>query len=921
MEKTYSPKDIEQHWYSIWEQEGYFSPKQGNGSYCLMLPPPNVTGSLHMGHGFQHTLMDILTRYHRMKGLKVLWQPGTDHAGISTQLVVERQLEAEGTSRKEMTREAFLARVAKWKETSGGTITQQMRRMGTSTDWSRERFTMDQHFSAAVQKVFVQLYDEGLIYRGTRLVNWDPKLGTAVSDLEVVSEEEDGFLWYISYPLVDSSEQVVVATTRPETLLGDTAVAVHPDDARYAHLIGQKVKLPLTERTIPIIADDTIDPEFGTGCVKITPAHDFNDHEIGKRHELPIINIFSKKAMLNKEVPPAYQGMDRFVAREAILKDLSEQGLLVKTVPHRLKVPRGEKSSVVIEPFLTDQWYVKTKPLARPAMEAVRKGDIRIVPENWSKTYFQWMENIEDWCISRQLWWGHRIPAWYDSKGHIYVGYSENDVRFKYNIDKSLPLRQDEDVLDTWFSSALWPFATLGWPEKTPELEQFYPTSVLVTGFDILFFWVARMIMMGLKFTGKVPFKDVVITGLVRDSEGQKMSKTKGNVLDPLDMIDGITLDNLLIKRTESLIPGSNKETIIRQTRKEFPEGIYAYGADALRFTFTAIASTGRNVRFDMGRVEGYHHFCNKLWNAARYVTMNIDEEHIDWEDGAFQYSQADQWILSRLQKTLLVYDNHIQAYRFDLLANAVYDFVWHEYCDWYLELSKIVLHDEKALPPLKRGTRRTLIHVLDTILKMLHPIMPFITEEIWQLINRFTSTNGETILLSPWPEKDASLINEALEEEMEQNKLFIQSVRTIRSEMGIPPGKRIPLFIKNASSQQKERCQTYEAMLVSLCKLSRIHYVEPSQTVPVSASTIIEGMECLIPMAGLINQEVELARLVKELARLEKDIEISKKKLENPDFVERAPEDVVQKQKEKLEELEKTFEKLKKHEELVRVC
>nr|WP_232220439.1 valine--tRNA ligase [Legionella tunisiensis] len=806
MDKTYSPQAIERACYEKWESHHYFEPRGEGKVYCIMLPPPNVTGSLHMGHGFQHTLMDTLIRYKRMQGAKTLWQPGTDHAGISTQLVVERQLDSKGLSRKDMNREEFLEHVWHWKEESGNQITSQMRRIGSSVDWSRERFTMDEGLSAAVQKVFVQLYDEGLIYRGTRLVNWDPKLGTAVSDLEVISEEEEGCLWHIRYPVVDSNESIIIATTRPETLLGDTAVAVHPDDSRYQHLIGKQLQLPLCDRTIPVIADDYVDMEFGSGCVKITPAHDFNDHEIGKRHNLPSINILTKKATINKNAPLPYQGMDRFVARELIIQDLGKVDLLVKTEPHKLKVPRGEKSNVIIEPLLTDQWYVKINPLAEPAIEAVEKGEIRFIPENWSKTYFQWMENIEDWCISRQLWWGHRIPAWYDSHGHVYVGYSENDVRFKYSLDESVSLKQDEDVLDTWFSSALWPFSTLGWPERTPELEQFYPTSVLVTGFDIIFFWVARMIMMGLKFTGKVPFKEVIITGLIRDSEGQKMSKSKGNVLDPIDIIDGIELDKLIEKRTSNLMLTSVRDKIAKATRKEFPEGIAAFGTDALRFTFCSLASTGRNVRFDMGRVEGYRNFCNKLWNASRYVLLNTDEEQIDFGDGAFQYSPADQWILSRLQHTIAQCHHYFETYRFDLLANTLYEFVWHEYCDWYLELSKPVLYDNNALAAMKRGTRRTLIHVLDQILKLLHPIMPFITEEIWQRTSKLTSQNGETIMLSPYPQVNKDFINPEVEEELAWLKSVIQSVRTIRSEMTISPAKLIPLHFRNVAPVIEER-------------------------------------------------------------------------------------------------------------------
>lgn len=914
MDKTYSPEAIEQASYKKWENHHYFQPRGDGTRFCIMLPPPNVTGSLHMGHGFQHTIMDALTRYHRMLGDKTLWQPGTDHAGISTQLVVERQLEAQGITRKELTRDQFLQRVWQWKHESGNTITQQMRRLGASVDWTRERFTMDEGLSAAVQKVFVQLHEEGLIYRGTRLVNWDPKLGTAVSDLEVLSEEEDGFLWHIRYPVADSTDFVIVATTRPETMLGDSAVAVHPDDSRFKHLIGKQVHLPLCERTIPIIADEYVDKEFGTGCVKITPAHDFNDHELGKRHQLPIINILTKKATINKNAPIKYQGMDRFVAREQIIKDLTDSGDLIKTEPHKLKVPRGEKSGVVIEPLLTDQWYVKTKPLAEPAIAAVKKGEIRFIPENWTKTYFQWMDNIEDWCISRQLWWGHRIPAWYDTHGNIYVGYSENDVRFKYKIDPATPLKQDEDVLDTWFSSALWPFSTLGWPERTPELEQFYPTSVLVTGFDIIFFWVARMIMMGLKFTGKVPFKDVFITGLIRDSEGHKMSKSKGNVLDPLDIIDGIDIEALVAKRTSNMMLPSLRDKIIKATRKEFPEGISAYGTDALRFTYCSLASTGRNVRFDIGRVEGYRNFCNKLWNAARYVLLNTDEEQIDFGDGAFQYSPADQWILSRLQRTIGKVHHYFETYRFDLLANTIYEFVWYEYCDWYLELSKPILQDELALSAMKRGTRRTLIHVLDHILKLLHPLMPFITEEIWQRTTKFANENGSSIMLSSYPQVNEELVNDAVEEELDWLKSVIQAIRTIRSEMSISPAKQIPLKIRNSTPELQLRVEKYKQTLKALSRVTDVHFLASDEIVPVSATAVLGNVELLIPMADLIDKEAELSRLSKEVAKLDKDIDLAQGKLNNPKFADKAPAEIIAKEQEKLSQALLSKDKLMQH-------
>lgn len=914
MDKTYSPQAIEQACYDKWENHQYFKAQGEGKSYCIMLPPPNVTGSLHMGHGFQHSLMDILTRYQRMQGAKTLWQPGTDHAGISTQLVVEQQLEKQGLSRKELSREEFIKRVWEWKQESGNEITRQMRRIGSSVDWSRERFTMDEGLSSAVQKVFIQLHEEGLIYRGTRLVNWDPKLGTAVSDLEVIAEEEEGFLWHIRYAVVDSSESLVVATTRPETLLGDCAVAVHPNDERYQHLVGKLVHLPLCDRQIPIIADEYVDKEFGSGCVKITPAHDFNDHEIGKRHHLPLINILTKKATLNKNVPINYQGMDRFVARERIIADLTTAGLLVEIKPHKLKVPRGEKSNIIIEPLLTEQWYVKTKPLAEPAIQAVKRGEIRFIPENWTKTYFQWMENIEDWCISRQLWWGHRIPAWYDNQGNIYVGYSENDVRFKYKLDQNIHLKQDEDVLDTWFSSALWPFSTLGWPERTPEYEAFYPTSVLITGFDIIFFWVARMIMMGLKFTGKIPFQDVIITGLIRDSDGKKMSKSKGNVLDPIDIIDGISIEKLVEKRTANLILNSVKDKITKATRKEFPEGIASFGTDALRFTFCSLASTGRNVRFEIGRVEGYRNFCNKLWNAARYVLLNTDEEQVDLGDGAFQYSPSDQWILSRLQQTISLCHHYLTTYRFDLLANTLYDYVWHEYCDWYLELSKPVLYGDQTLAAMKRGTRRTLIHVLDQILKLLHPIMPFITEEIWQKTSKLTSQGGESIMLSDYPKVVEAYINEPLEKEMQWLKEIIQAIRTIRSEIAISPAKLIPLIIKNASAASKELFKKYHLTLMSLGKLLHIDFLDSEQKMPLSASAVVSEVELLIPMAGLIDKEAELTRLDKELIKLDKDITLAMAKLNNPNFADKAPADIINKEKDKLSQASLAKEKMLHH-------
>lgn len=915
MEKNYSPAQIEEHCYKVWESHRYFEPHGDKEPFCIMLPPPNVTGSLHMGHGFQHTLIDTMIRYQRMMGRRTLWQPGTDHAGISTQLVVERQLERQGLSRQDFTRDDFVEKIWEWKAESGHQITQQMRRLGASADWSRERFTLDKGLSIAVQKVFIQLYEEGLIYKSNRLVNWDPQLGTAVSDLEVITEEENAFLWHIRYPIVNSQESVVVATTRPETLFGDCAVAVHPDDERYQPLIGQYIQLPLTQRTIPIIADSSIDPAFGTGCVKITPAHDFNDYEIGKRHQLPQINILTKQAILNDRVPSAYQGLERFEARNRVIADLTEQGLLVETKPHISKIPRGEKSNVIIEPLLTEQWYVRMQPLAKPAIEAVLQEKIRFVPDNWKKTYFQWMENIEDWCISRQLWWGHRIPAWYDAQGQIYVGYTEKDVRFKYQLDPALELTQDEDVLDTWFSSALWPFSSLGWPEQTLDLEQFYPTNTLFTGFDIIFFWVARMIMMGLKFTGKIPFSDVVISGLICDHNGKKMSKSKGNVLDPIDIIDGISLEALLEKRTQHLLLNSVRDSTVKQTKKQFPQGIPAYGADALRFTFCALGSNVRHVRFDVNRVDGYRNFCNKLWNATRFILMSVDQDNGDFEEGAFQYSPADEWILSLLQNVIARCHEHFAQYRFDLLAQELYEFVWHEYCDWYLEFSKVVLFDKTAKAPIKRGTQITLIHVLTQILKLLHPCMPFITEYLWQQIQRVNpEEDTESIMMCRYPMVQETLIHNIAEEKMAWIKSLIQVIRTLRSEIGISPGQSIPILLRNLTLQQHDLIYHHQHTLYTLAKLNHIELSDAPVDNTIYASSVLGTAEVLIPMLGLIDKQAELIRLDKELNKLAKDIEFAERKLNSSDFQAKAPADLIQTTQDKLQTAKIASEKLQQH-------
>jgi len=918
MDKTFQPQQLEAHWYKTWEDAGYFVP-QGNGTpYCIVIPPPNVTGHLHMGHGFQQTIMDALTRYQRMMGRKALWQVGTDHAGIATQMVVERQLGAAGTSRVELGREAFVEKVWEWKEQSGGNITRQLRRMGSSPDWSRERFTMDEQLSKVVEKVFIDLYDEGLIYRGNRLVNWDPALHTAISDLEVVSQEENGSLWHFRYPLCDGettaegSDHIVIATTRPETLLGDTAVAVHPDDERYQALIGKWVELPLCGRRIPIIADDYVDPEFGTGCVKITPAHDFNDYEVGKRHDLELINVLTIDATINDNAPEAYRGMDRFDARKQIVGDLEQLGLLEKIEAHKLKVPRGDRSGVVIEPFLTNQWYVAVKTLAEPAIKAVEDGDIEFVPKNWENTYFAWMHDIQDWCISRQLWWGHRIPAWYDEQENIYVGHNEAAVRTKYGLADGLKLHQDEDVLDTWFSSALWTFSTLGWPDDEQTFKTYHPTDVLVTGFDIIFFWVARMIMMTLKFTGQVPFRKVYIHGLIRDDHGQKMSKSKGNVLDPIDLIDGISLVDLVEKRTSDMMQPELASKIENMTREAFPDGIPGYGTDALRFTFYSLASTGRDIIFDLGRIEGYRNFCNKIWNAARYVLMNTEQKELGHEAISQQHlTVADRWILSRLQQAISEVHESMANYRFDLVSQAIHSFFWDEYCDWYLELSKPVLWDEDVNPEQARSTRRVLLVTLEQSLRLLHPFMPFISEEIWQRVAPLLGIEGPTVMLQPYPLEDAEARDLEAETEVDWLKGVIVAIRNIRGEMDISPAKAIPVLLRKGSETDQKLLAANRQYLTRLAKLESIEWLDDSSEIPPAATQLHGELEILVPMAGLIDVGAEISRLEKETAKISGILNGINKKLANEKFVGNAPEEIVAREREKQAAQQKALEAL----------
>ena len=920
MDKTFQPANIETRWYQEWEEKGYFAPQGGEQAYSIMIPPPNVTGSLHMGHGFQEAIMDALIRYHRMSGYNTLWQAGTDHAGIATQMVVERQLEAQGINRHDLGREKFVEKIWEWKEKSGGAITQQMRRLGASLDWSRERFTMDPGLSAAVQEVFIRLYREGLIYRGQRLVNWDPALHTAISDLEVISEEEQGHMWHFNYPLAGGQGHLTVATTRPETMLGDCAVAVHPEDERYADLIGRTVMLPLCDREIPIIADDYVDREFGTGCVKITPAHDFNDYEMGRRHGLPIINILNDDAAINDTAPTPYRGLDRLEARQRVVADMDALGLLDKVADHTLSVPRGDRSGVIIEPYLTDQWYVDAKKMATPAIAAVENGDIQFVPKQWENTYFAWMRDIQDWCISRQLWWGHRIPAWYDADGNFYVGENEEAVRKENTLGDEIILRQDEDVLDTWFSSALWTFSTLGWPDETEELATFHPSSVLVTGFDIIFFWVARMIMMTLHLRQEVPFHTIYIHGLVRDSDGQKMSKSKGNVIDPIDLIDGIELEELILKRTSGMMQPQLATKIEKSTRRQFPNGIESYGTDALRFTYYSLASTGRDIKFDIGRIEGYRNFCNKIWNAARYVLMNCENEDCGTQnDSTVELSLADRWIISKVQETTEEVTRAVANYRFDMASQALYEFIWNEYCDWYLELSKSVLWDDDASHEAKRGTRQTLIRVLEIWLRMLHPMMPFITEEIWQSVGPLAGKLGPTIMLQPYPEPNEHDIDLRANEDIEWLKVVIEGVRNIRGEMNIPPGKELSVLLRKGDENDRLRLSKNSQYLRKLAKITQIDWLAADDAVPLAATALAGELEILVPMAGLIDKDAEITRLNREIGKLEGDLTRLQGKLANAAFVDKAPAAVVAKEQDKMHAQRQALETLREQIQRIR--
>ena len=913
LDRVYNPHAIERSIYQNWEDGNNFAPTGTGEPYCIMIPPPNVTGSLHMGHAFQNTLMDALIRYHRMKGHNTLWQVGTDHAGIATQMVVERLLNADGVSRVDLGREAFTEKVWEWKANSGGTITNQLRRLGASVDWSKERFTMDEDLSNAVREVFVRLYEDGLIFRGKRLVNWDPVLLTAISDLEVTAEEEDGFLWHFRYPITDSDEFVVIATTRPETMLGDTAVAVHPDDERYQPLVGKTVTLPLVERKIPIVADHYVDPEFGSGCVKITPAHDFNDYAVGERHNLEIVNVMTPRAEI--ELPDTkYHGLTRTEARSAVVEDLKQLGLVEKVEQHRYKVPRGDRTGEIIEPYLTDQWFVKAKPLAEPAMEVVKNGTIRFVPKNWERTYFEWMENIEDWCISRQIWWGHRIPAWYDDDGNVFVAKSAEQAARQaeeFHEHLNFRLRQDDDVLDTWFSSALWPFSTLGWPTETPTYKTFYPTNVLVTGFDIIFFWVARMIMFGLKFGEDIPFHEVYIHGLVRDAEGRKMSKSKGNILDPLDLIDGIDLESLISKRTTGLMQPELAPKIEKATRSEFPNGIPAYGTDALRFTFARLATQGRDIRFDLGRIEGYRNFCNKLWNAARFVLMNTENTKILQIHQLKPQSAVESWIIAELQVTVQNIERAFEIYRFDIASRHLYEFIWDEFCAWFIEFSKIMLRDPKVDENCKQSLRQTLLAVLDASIRLLHPIMPFITEEIWHSIS--ADRSNRSIMFERFAD-EIRLPDESAVEQINWIKAVISNLRNLRSELNIKPGEKIVAMYQHGMDDELSWLDQNKPLIMELARLKSFEFLADSDGNANSdhvVSTQVGDFKMFVRTGDLENFSEQLVRIDKQLKDLNQQIDRSQKKLDNQQFMEKAPAAVIEKERNRLTECQKTCELL----------
>lgn len=902
MDQHFDPQRIEEETYRNWESSGYFQPTGNGKPYSIAIPPPNVTGTLHVGHAFQNTIMDVLIRYHRMEGFSTLWQPGTDHAGIATQMVVTEKLRAEGVQLSDVDRKSFVDRVWKWRDEAGGTITKQMRRVGSSVDWSRERFTLDEGFSRAVHEVFVRLYEDGLIYRGKRLVNWDPVMKTALSDLEVVNDEVTGSLWYLRYPLErgvttsDGSTYVVVATTRPETMLGDSAVAVHPEDDRYKDLVGKHIELPLVNRQIPIIADDYVDREFGTGCLKITPAHDFNDNEVGERHQLPLVNVFTAEAAINENAPASYRGLDRFVARERIVDDLKKLDLLERIEDYKVQLPRGERSNAILEPWMTDQWFVAIKALAEPAIAAVEKGDIEFVPKRWENVYFNWMHNIKDWCISRQLWWGHQIPAWYDDAGNIFVARTEEEARKKHNLASNLTLRRDPDVLETWFSSALWTFGTLGWPEQTQDLEKFHPTDVLVTGHDIIFFWVARMIMMTLRFTGEVPFKQVYVTGLVRDKNGQKMTKTKGNGLDPMDVIEGIEVQDLIEKRTSNLTQPRMAARIAKETKRDFPDGIPTYGTDALRFTFCAIASPGSTYNFDLQQVEGYHFFCNKLWNATRFVLGNLDDS---FKVQNCENSLVDAWIKSRLARLIERLRASIADYRFDVYAQELYQFIWHEYCDWYLELAKPVLFNEPADSDRAIATRSTLVQVLETQSRLLHPVMPYITETIWQKLAPYCNLEGSTIMLAEFPKVDDYAVDTESEKSVAWMQKVVSTIRNLRSERRIPPSNQVVVEISGLTNSDLSAVRQTTPLIQRLAKVSELQQINEDAHKP-GSTQVVDNLRISLPFASVEERAAEQERLAKEIGRLQKDLQQSNGKLANENFVNRAPEDVVQKERDR---------------------